>query len=54
MPDLADRLANVEVSASAAMTALARDMRARGIAVISLSQGRARLPDARPCRGGGA
>jgi len=39
MPELADRLANVEVSASAAMTALARDMRARGIAVISLSQG---------------
>jgi len=39
MPEFADRLANVEVSASAAMTALARDMRASGIAVISLSQG---------------
>lgn len=39
MPQFADRLSDVEVSASAAMTALARDMRARGIAVISLSQG---------------
>lgn len=39
MPELADRLDNVEVSASAAMTALARDLRARGVAVISLSQG---------------
>ncbi len=39
MPELADRLDNVEISASAAMTALARDMRARGVAVITLSQG---------------
>lgn len=39
MPDFADRLNEVEVSASAAMTALARDMRIRGIKVISLSQG---------------
>ncbi|HEY4253578.1 MAG TPA: pyridoxal phosphate-dependent aminotransferase [Roseomonas sp.] len=39
MSDFAERLSAVEVSASAAMTALARDMRARGVAVISLSQG---------------
>ncbi|MES2711529.1 MAG: pyridoxal phosphate-dependent aminotransferase [Pseudomonadota bacterium] len=39
MPELADRLAQVEVSASAAMTAIAREMRAAGTKVISLSQG---------------
>jgi aspartate aminotransferase len=39
MPDLAQRLAVVKVSASAAMTARARDLRAQGIPVISLSNG---------------
>jgi aspartate aminotransferase len=39
MPKLAQRLADVKVSASAAMTAVARDLRAQGIKVISLSNG---------------
>ena len=39
MPALAQRLADVKVSASAAMTARARDLRAQGIQVISLSNG---------------
>ncbi|MBK1656952.1 pyridoxal phosphate-dependent aminotransferase [Paracraurococcus ruber] len=39
MPELAGRLADVRVSPSAAMTAKAREMRARGIDVISLSNG---------------
>src|SRR5688500_11018072 len=39
MPKLAQRLAEVKVSASAAMTAVARDLRAQGIEVISLSNG---------------
>jgi aspartate aminotransferase len=39
MPALADRLSQVKVSASAAMTQRAREMRARGIPVISLSNG---------------
>lgn len=47
MPVLADRLAHVEVSASAAMTALARDMKAQGIKVISLSQGEPDFPTPR-------
>jgi aspartate aminotransferase len=39
VPDLARRLADVKVSPSAAMTAKAREMRARGVAVISLANG---------------
>ena len=39
MPALAQRLADVKVSASAAMTARARDLRAQGVKVISLSNG---------------
>src|SRR5689334_8373414 len=39
MPELARRLADVKVSASAAMTQRAREMRARGISVISLANG---------------
>ena len=39
MPKLAQRLADVKVSASAAMTAVARDLRAQGIKDISLSNG---------------
>ncbi|MDB5371672.1 MAG: aspartate aminotransferase [Belnapia sp.] len=39
MPALAQRLSNVQVSASAAMTQRARALRAEGIAVISLSNG---------------
>ncbi len=39
MPALAQRLAEVKVSASAAMTQRARALRAEGIAVISLSNG---------------
>ena len=39
MPDLAKRLQNVQISPSAAMTAKAREMRARGINVISLANG---------------
>jgi len=39
MPALAQRLANVQVSPSAAQTARAREMRARGIPVISLANG---------------
>ncbi|MFZ4407922.1 MAG: pyridoxal phosphate-dependent aminotransferase [Paracraurococcus sp.] len=39
MPDLAHRLSNVRVSPSAAMAGKAREMRARGIDVISLANG---------------
>ena len=39
MPELAQRLAQVKVSASAAMTARARDLRAQGIQVLSLASG---------------
>jgi aspartate aminotransferase len=47
MPDLAQRLATVKVSASAAMTARARDLRAQGIPVISLSNGEPDSPTPR-------
>ena len=47
MPALAARLADVKVSASAAMTARARDLRAQGIAVISLSNGEPDSPTPR-------
>ncbi|MFN9941999.1 MAG: aminotransferase class I/II-fold pyridoxal phosphate-dependent enzyme, partial [bacterium] len=47
MPNLAQRLADVKVSASAAMTARARDMRAQGIEVISLSNGEPDSPTPR-------
>ncbi len=39
MPELAQRLSNVQVSPSAAMTAKAREMRAQGVPVISLANG---------------
>ena len=39
MPTIADRLKNVSISASAAMTQRARDLAAEGIKVISLSAG---------------
>lgn len=39
MPTIADRLKNVSVSASAAMTQRARDLAAKGVKVISLSSG---------------
>jgi aspartate aminotransferase len=39
MPELAQRLAQVKVSASAAMAQRAREMRAQGVAVISLANG---------------
>jgi aspartate aminotransferase len=39
MPELAQRLATIQVSPSAAMTAKAREMRARGVPVISLANG---------------
>jgi len=39
MPTLADRLKNVSISASAAMTQRARDLAAKGVKVISLSSG---------------
>jgi aspartate aminotransferase len=47
MPALAQRLADVKVSASAAMTARARDLRAQGIPVISLSNGEPDSPTPR-------
>lgn len=47
MPALAQRLADVKVSASAAMTARARDLRAQGIQVISLSNGEPDSPTPR-------
>jgi aspartate aminotransferase len=39
MPQLASRLENVKVSASAAMTDKARELRAQGVQIISLSSG---------------
>jgi aspartate aminotransferase len=47
MPALAKRLADVKVSASAATTAKAREMRARGIKVISLASGEPDFPTPR-------
>ncbi|MBX9701332.1 MAG: aspartate transaminase, partial [Acetobacteraceae bacterium] len=47
MPSLARRLSDVKVSASAAMTARARDLRAQGIQVISLSNGEPDSPTPR-------
>ncbi|HSX74381.1 MAG TPA: aspartate transaminase, partial [Shinella sp.] len=44
MPTIADRLKNVSVSASAAMTQRARDLAAKGIKVISLSSGEPDFP----------
>jgi aspartate aminotransferase len=44
MPALADRLANVSLSASAVMTQRARDLTARGVDVISLSTGEPDFP----------
>ena len=47
MPDLAKRLAEVRVSASAAMAARARELRAQGIEVISLANGEPDFPTPR-------
>ncbi|MDI3309387.1 MAG: pyridoxal phosphate-dependent aminotransferase [Acetobacteraceae bacterium] len=47
MPALAQRLSDVQVSASAAMTARARDMQLRGIKVISLASGEPDFPTPR-------
>lgn len=44
MPAIADRLKNVSVSASAAMTQRARDLAAKGVRVISLSTGEPDFP----------
>jgi aspartate aminotransferase len=44
MPQLASRLDNVKVSASAAMTDKARELRAQGIQIISLSSGEPDFP----------
>ncbi|WP_042776139.1 pyridoxal phosphate-dependent aminotransferase [Sinorhizobium fredii] len=44
MPTLADRLKNVSVSASAAMTQRARDLASRGVDVVSLSSGEPDFP----------
>ena len=47
MPELARRLAEVKVSASAAMAARAREMRERGVRVISLANGEPDFPTPR-------
>ncbi len=44
MPDIADRLKNVAVSASVAMTQKARDLAAQGIDVVGLSTGEPDFP----------
>ncbi|TGT79010.1 aspartate transaminase, partial [Mesorhizobium sp. M8A.F.Ca.ET.161.01.1.1] len=44
MPSTADRLKNVSVSASAAMTQRARELSAQGIKVVSLSSGEPDFP----------
>ncbi len=44
MPDIADRLKNVAVSASVAMTQKARDLAAQGIHVVGLSTGEPDFP----------
>ncbi|MFS2224238.1 pyridoxal phosphate-dependent aminotransferase [Pantoea sp. B65] len=44
MPDIADRLKNVTVSASVAMTQKARDLAAQGIHVVGLSTGEPDFP----------
>ncbi|MBV6817979.1 pyridoxal phosphate-dependent aminotransferase [Rahnella sp. PD12R] len=47
MPDIADRLKNVSVSASVAMTQKARDLAAAGVNVIALSTGEPDFPTPR-------
>jgi len=44
MPELANRLKTVKVSASAAMTDKARDLRAAGVKIVSLSSGEPDFP----------
>ena len=44
MPAIADRLKNVSISASAAMTQRARELAARGVKVVSLSSGEPDFP----------
>ncbi|WP_123589339.1 aminotransferase class I/II-fold pyridoxal phosphate-dependent enzyme, partial [Pseudomonas fluorescens] len=44
MPSTADRLKNVSISASAAMTQRARELAAKGIKVVSLSSGEPDFP----------
>ncbi|TKT78364.1 pyridoxal phosphate-dependent aminotransferase [Aquamicrobium sp. LC103] len=44
MPAIADRLKNVSISASAAMTQRARDLAANGVKVVSLSSGEPDFP----------
>lgn len=44
MPDIADRLKNVSVSASVAMTQKARDLAAQGVDVVGLSTGEPDFP----------
>lgn len=44
MPDIADRLKNVSVSASVAMTQKARDLAAGGVHVVALSTGEPDFP----------
>ncbi|HEY0208854.1 pyridoxal phosphate-dependent aminotransferase [Acerihabitans sp.] len=44
MPDIADRLKNVAVSASVAMTQKARDLAAQGVRVVGLSTGEPDFP----------
>ncbi|CAM3566585.1 aspartate aminotransferase [Rouxiella silvae] len=44
MPDIADRLKNVTVSASVAMTQKARDLAAQGVSVVTLSTGEPDFP----------
>ena len=44
MPEIADRLKNVTVSASVAMTQKARDLAAQGIDVVALSTGEPDFP----------
>src|SRR6266700_1220304 len=44
MPELANRLKTVKISASAAMTDKARDLRAAGVKIVSLSSGEPDFP----------
>ncbi len=44
MPEIADRLKKVKVSASAAMTDKARELRAQGVKIVSLSSGEPDFP----------
>ena len=54
MPEFAERLGRVQVAASVQMTIRARELRAQGVDIVSLTLGRAEFRQSAPCDRGGA